>query len=89
MPVPLLVVEVVSPGKPGSKNYEQLRCGEPVRDYVERPKEYAARGIPEFWLVDPDRAVVIVLTLKGGAYEPIEFRGEDSGDRRANGSDDS
>ena len=71
MPTPALVIEVVSPGKPGSDNYD--------RDYVEKPKEYAARGIPEFWQVDPnpDRAVVIVLTLKDGAYQAREFRGSD------------
>ena len=71
MPTPALVVEVVSPGKPGEDNYD--------RDYVEKPKEYAARGIPEFWQVDPnpDRAVVIVLTLKKGAYQSKEFRGSE------------
>ena len=71
MPTPALVIEVVSPGKPGSDNYD--------RDYVEKPKEYAARGIPEFWQVypNPDRAVVIVLTLKNGAYQSREFRGCD------------
>ena len=71
MPVPLLVVEVVSPGKPGSRNHD--------RDYVEKPKEYAARGIPEFWQADPDkgRKVVLVLTLKDGAYQSREFRGSD------------
>ncbi len=70
MPPPMLVVEVVSPGKPGEQNYD--------RDYVDKPKEYAARGIPEFWQVDPDRAVVIVLTLNDGAYRSREFR---EGDR--------
>lgn len=72
MPVPTLVVEAVSPDKPGNKrNYN--------RDYVDKPKEYAARGIPGFWQVDPtpDRAVVIVLTLKDGAYQSREFRGSD------------
>ena len=67
MPAPSLVVEVVSPGKPGEDN-----CN---RDYVEKPKEYAARGIPEFWQVDPSRSVVAVLTLKDGAYQAREFRG--------------
>jgi len=67
MPAPSLVVEVVSPGKPGEDNYN--------RDYVEKPKEYAARGIPEFWQVDPSRSVVVVLTLKDGAYQAREFRG--------------
>ena len=69
MPNPLLVIEVVSPGKPGEDNYE--------RDYVEKPKEYAARGIPEFWQVDPSRSVVIVLNLKDGAYQARKFRGSD------------
>lgn len=69
MPAPDLVVEVVSPGEPGSDNYD--------RDYVEKPREYAKRGIPEFWQVDPDRAVVTVLTLKNGAYVARSFRGSD------------
>ena len=66
---PALVVEVVSPGKPGSDNYD--------RDYVEKPQEYAARGIPEFWQIDPDRAVVRVLRLENGIYQSQDFRGED------------
>lgn len=66
MPAPLLVVEVVLPGNPGSDNYN--------RDYVEKPQEYAARGIPEFWQVDPARAVVIVLSLDNGSYRSGEFR---------------
>ena len=68
MPNPLLVVEVVSPGKPGEDNYE--------RDYVEKPKEYATRGIPEFWQIDPSRSVVAVLTLTDGNYWSREFRGD-------------
>ena len=68
MPNPLLVVEVVSPGKPGEDNYD--------RDYVEKPKEYATRGIPEFWQIDPSRSVVAVLTLKDGKYWSREFRGD-------------
>ena len=67
MPVPALVIEVVSPGDPGSDNYN--------RDYVEKPKEYAIRGIPEFWQIDPSRSVVAVLTLKDGGYQSREFRG--------------
>ena len=68
MPNPLLVVEVVSPGKPGEDNYD--------RDYIEKPKEYATRGIPEFWQIDPSRSVVAVLTLKDGNYWSREFRGD-------------
>ena len=69
MPPPLLVVEVVSSSDTDKRSKD--------RDYVEKPKEYAARGIPEFWQVDPDRAVVIVLSLKDGAYQSREFRERD------------
>ena len=69
MPAPRLVVEVVSPREPGSDNYD--------RDYVEKPKEYAKRGIPEFWLVDQSREVVLVLSLVGNTYQSTEFRGSD------------
>jgi len=70
MPAPALAIEVVSPGEPGDKkNYD--------RDYVDKPKEYATRGIPEFWQVDPIRSVVVVLTLKNGAYQSREFRGNE------------
>ena len=76
-PASLLVIEVVSHGKPGKPNYEQFRCGEPVRDYVEKPQEYAKRGIPEFWLVNPSRAVVLIASLAGSACKAAEFRGSD------------
>lgn len=70
-PNPLLVVEVVSPGTVKSENYE--------RDYLEKRFEYAARGIQEFWLVDPQREVVLVLVLdERGDYGEVEFRGEDA-----------
>jgi Uma2 family endonuclease len=69
MPAPLLVVEVVSPGEPGSDNYD--------RDYITKREEYAKRGIPEFWLIDPSRAVVLVLSLVGSTYKAAEFRGSD------------
>ncbi|NJL19587.1 MAG: Uma2 family endonuclease [Leptolyngbyaceae cyanobacterium SM1_3_5] len=69
MPTPQLVVEVVSPGEPGDDNYD--------RDYIEKPKEYAQREIPEYWIVDPIRAVVSVLTLQGKSYKVKAFRGGD------------
>jgi Uma2 family endonuclease len=68
MPNPALVVEVVSPGEIGSDNYN--------RDYIDKPKEYAARGISEYWLIDPSRSVVMVLTLKGDSYETQSFTGQ-------------
>jgi Uma2 family endonuclease len=69
MPPPALVVEVVSPGNEGSHNYQ--------RDYVDKPREYAARGIPEYWRIDPSRDVVAVLLLDGAAYQVHEFRGDE------------
>lgn len=69
MPAPQLVVEVVSPGKPGDNNYD--------RDYVEKPEEYAARSIPEYWQLDRHRAVVNVLYLKDGTYYSRSFRGNE------------
>jgi Uma2 family endonuclease len=69
-PSPSLVVEVVSAGHESSKSYQ--------RDYQEKPREYAARGIPEFWIVDPSRQVVLVLTLQGDAYQQQRFQGKDS-----------
>ncbi|MGB8702509.1 MAG: Uma2 family endonuclease [Thermosynechococcaceae cyanobacterium] len=67
MPAPALVVEVVSPGEPGEKNYD--------RDYVEKRQEYAERGIPEYWLIDPQRQVVLVLTLIDQSYQEQTFTG--------------
>jgi Uma2 family endonuclease len=67
MPPPALVVEVVSPGAPGTENYN--------RDYQEKPLEYAARSIPEYWIIDPERQVVWILTLSRGAYQKVSFAG--------------
>jgi Uma2 family endonuclease len=50
-----LVVEVVSPDDPG-------------RDLVQKRREYAEAGIPEYWLVDPSTAQMTVLRLVGTAY---------------------
>lgn len=62
MPPPALVVEVVSPGKENED-----------RDYRYKRSEYAARGIEEYWLVDPKQARVIVFTLVDGLYEEKIF----------------
>lgn len=69
MPVPSLVVEVVSPGEPGSENHD---C-----DYIQKPQEYAARGIPEYWLVDPIREVILLHLLTNGKYQIKMFRGNE------------
>ena len=57
MPAPRLVVEVVSSGK---KNRE--------RDLVEKRKQYAKRGIPEYWLIDPKNRSITVLALIEDSY---------------------
>lgn len=62
MPPPLLVVEVVSPGK---KNRD--------RDYRYKRSEYAARGIAYYWIIDPQDKKFICLELNDGLYEEIVF----------------
>jgi Uma2 family endonuclease len=69
MPAPALVIEVAS----SSDTDRQSR----KRDYVEKRDEYAARGIPEYWIIDPIAQVVIVLDLVDGLYQAQEFRGSD------------
>jgi Uma2 family endonuclease len=66
-PNPLIVIEVVSPGIESTDNYQ--------RDYEQKPIEYAIRGIPEMWQIDPDRAWVRVGTLVDGAYQFEDFTG--------------
>lgn len=65
MPSPVLVVEVVSPGKVNRD-----------RDYRYKRAEYAARGILEYWIVDPEFKRVTMLTLIDGLYEEAIFEGE-------------
>ncbi|NJN56271.1 MAG: Uma2 family endonuclease [Leptolyngbyaceae cyanobacterium SL_5_9] len=62
MPPPVLVVEIVSPG---TVNEE--------RDYRYKRSEYAARGIAEYWIVDPQQVKVTILTLVAGLYEEAVF----------------
>jgi Uma2 family endonuclease len=66
MPSPIMVVEVVSPGKVNED-----------RDYRYKRSEYAARGIPEYWIVDADKDRVTLLTLVDGLYEEVPFQGTD------------
>jgi Uma2 family endonuclease len=67
LPAPMMVVEVVSNSAKDKKSH--------ARDYDEKPKEYAERGIPEMWLIDPDLAWVKVGTLVNGAYQFRDFTG--------------
>ncbi len=69
-PNPLIAIEVVSPGAESKPNYQ--------RDYVQKPTEYADRGIGELWQIDPKREWVKVGTLTDGEYQFITFRGDDA-----------
>lgn len=68
MPAPALVVEVVSSSDADLRSHE--------RDYVDKRREYAQRGIPEYWIVDPLASVVWVLTLVGKTYHEQHFAGD-------------
>ena len=50
-----LVLEVVSPNKP-------------ERDLVVKRSDYAAAGIPEYWIVNPLNQTIAVLELHGDSY---------------------
>jgi Uma2 family endonuclease len=61
MPPPPLVVEVVSPGK---ENRD--------RDFIAKRRQYANRGILEYWLVDPENECITVLSLvEIGTYREL------------------
>ena len=51
-----LVMEIVSPDNRG-------------RDLVIKRREYAQAGIPEYWIVDPQKWEITVLTLVGDKYD--------------------
>ncbi|NET33778.1 MAG: Uma2 family endonuclease [Cyanothece sp. SIO1E1] len=65
MPAPRLVVEVVSPG---STNRSQ--------DYQLKRRQYQERGIPEYWIIDPQASLVMVLMLDdAGIYQETFYQG--------------
>lgn len=64
MPPPAIVVEVVSPGATNR-----------ARDYRHKRTEYAARGIAEYWIVDPEDRQVTVCQWVDGAYEDTVVQG--------------
>ena len=66
-PNPLIAIEIVSPGAESSDNYQ--------RDYIQKPREYADRGIGELWQIDPKREWVKVGSLTDGAYRFATFKG--------------
>lgn len=67
MAPPLLVVEVVSPG--------ELQRD---RDYISKRRQYEVRGIPEYWIVDPQLQKITILVLQGEEYTKGHvYRGSD------------
>ncbi|HYG73525.1 MAG TPA: Uma2 family endonuclease [Planctomycetota bacterium] len=41
---------------------------DPDRDWKKKRREYAGAGIPEYWIVDPQKQEIAVLSLRGKAY---------------------
>lgn len=65
MPPPALVIEVVSPGQ---ENRD--------RDYRYKRTEYAARGISEYWIIDPEMQQVTLCLWVNGQYEDTVYQGD-------------
>jgi Uma2 family endonuclease len=57
MAPPRLVVEVLSPGKANRD-----------RDLIDKRQQYAAIGIPEYWLIDPEQQAITLLQWSDGDY---------------------
>ncbi len=61
---PLLIIEVISPSTK-------------TVDYRAKRTEYAARDIPEYWIIDPLESKVSVLINSDGWYDVTEFYGDE------------
>ncbi|MBV8885256.1 MAG: Uma2 family endonuclease [Chroococcidiopsidaceae cyanobacterium CP_BM_RX_35] len=67
MAPPLLVIEIVSPGE---LQHE--------RDYIAKRAQYQERGIPEYWVINPQIETVLVLELTETVYSEVgTFSGSD------------
>jgi Uma2 family endonuclease len=53
--VPDLVIEIVSPSSR-------------KRDYKEKPEEYLRIGVKEYWIIDPDERVMVVMKRSRGRW---------------------
>jgi Uma2 family endonuclease len=53
--IPEIVIEVVS-------------ASSRQRDYDEKPEEYLAIGVKEYWIVDPDKQVMVVMRRSRGRW---------------------
>ncbi|GFE68715.1 Uma2 family endonuclease [Chroococcus sp. FPU101] len=60
---PILAVEIVSP--------DSIK-----RDYRYKRSEYAALGIPEYWIIDPLKNQISILILDEGLYEETIYLGD-------------
>ncbi|MBW4579725.1 MAG: Uma2 family endonuclease [Tildeniella nuda ZEHNDER 1965/U140] len=60
MAPPDLVIEIVSPG--------ELQRD---RDYTAKRMQYQDRGIPEYWVVDPQLQTILLLTLQDDVYREV------------------
>jgi Uma2 family endonuclease len=56
---PDLVIEVISPSSRS-------------KDSVRKLHDYAALGVPEYWLIDPEAHTLERLVLRQGAYSIVE-----------------
>ncbi len=63
MAPPALVVEVVSPG-------ELQRS----RDYIAKRQQYEDRGVPEYWILDPEEGCLTLCVLADGRYGDRQLR---------------
>ncbi|CAN1208971.1 Putative restriction endonuclease domain-containing protein [Tumidithrix helvetica PCC 7403] len=73
MPPPVLVVEVVSSGQ---ENRESPEVTLRERDYRYKRTEYAARGINEYWIVDPEMDQITLCLWVNGQYEDTIYKGD-------------
>jgi Uma2 family endonuclease len=67
-PAPQMVVEIVSAGSESDDNTR--------RDYEWKRQQYESWGIPEYWIIDPERAKVTVLVLVDGVYQESVYTGD-------------
>jgi Uma2 family endonuclease len=65
MPPPSLIIEVVSPGKANRD-----------RDYRYKRTEYAARGVSEYWILDPQEQQLTICQWVEGQYEDTLYTGD-------------
>jgi Uma2 family endonuclease len=65
MPPPELIIEVASAGKTNQE-----------RDYRYKRSEYGARGIPEYWVINPTESTITVFSLEAGFYETVVYTGQ-------------